>query len=243
MHIEILPLTAITPYARNPRRNQAAISLWYNSITHQPGTTNSKLALATTYLFGDMAMTTNQYTIVSSSFTLTPSQESKKLYKKEYDFAYYRTNKDKIIDRKKEYIRINREKLLEGMREYRIKNKEKLKEYRQNNSAIIAERYRQYSKDNPEKISENRRSYRARKYESNGTHTAADIKLLLFIQKNRCIVCRISIKNKYHIDHIIPLALGGSNDKNNLQLLCPHCNFTKSSKHPVDFMQENGFLL
>jgi hypothetical protein len=27
-------------------------------------------------------------------------------------------------------------------------------------------------------------------------------------------------KKKFHIDHIIPLACGGTNDENNLQLLC-----------------------
>ena len=40
-----------------------------------------------------------------------------------------------------------------------------------------------------------------------------------------------------------PLALGGSNDKANLQLLCPTCNAKKSAKHPIDFMQSRGLLL
>lgn len=47
----------------------------------------------------------------------------------------------------------------------------------------------------------------------------------------------------YHVDHIQPLALGGSNDKTNLQLLCPTCNTKKSAKHPIDFMQSRGLLL
>lgn len=32
-----------------------------------------------------------------------------------------------------------------------------------------------------------------------------------------------------HIDHIFPLALGGSNDLVNLQLLCETCNLKKSA--------------
>lgn len=44
-------------------------------------------------------------------------------------------------------------------------------------------------------------------------------------------------------DHIMPMDLGGSNDASNLQLLCQSCNSSKHAKHPVDFMQERGFLL
>ena len=62
-------------------------------------------------------------------------------------------------------------------------------------------------------------------------------------QKNRCAICNVSIKKKYHIDHIMPLALGGENLPRNLQLLCPPCNLSKRDKHPVDFMRSKGFLI
>lgn len=45
------------------------------------------------------------------------------------------------------------------------------------------------------------------------------------------------------MDHIMPLALGGTNTDDNIQLLCPTCNRSKHAKHPVDFMQQRGFLL
>lgn len=41
----------------------------------------------------------------------------------------------------------------------------------------------------------------------------------------------------------MPLAKGGEHTPFNIQLLCPRCNVRKSAKHPVDFMQENGYLL
>lgn len=62
-------------------------------------------------------------------------------------------------------------------------------------------------------------------------------------QKWKCIACKNCIKDQYHVDHTMPLAKGGEHEPRNLQLLCPTCNLTKSAKHPIDFMQEKGFLL
>ena len=41
----------------------------------------------------------------------------------------------------------------------------------------------------------------------------------------------------------MPLARGGKHEASNLQLLCPPCNMSKNAKHPIDFMQQRGFLL
>lgn len=46
-----------------------------------------------------------------------------------------------------------------------------------------------------------------------------------------------------HLDHIVPVAMGGPNIDENIQLLRQRCNNQKHSKHPVDFMQQRGFLL
>ena len=52
-----------------------------------------------------------------------------------------------------------------------------------------------------------------------------------------------SYRKRIGIDHIVPLAKGGSDGPENIQLLCAHCNRRKSAKDPIVFMQENGFLL
>ena len=65
----------------------------------------------------------------------------------------------------------------------------------------------------------------------------------MVLQKGLCPCCRKPLGNDYHMDHIIPLALGGSNGDNNIQLLRSECNLEKQAKHPVDFMQSRGFLL
>lgn len=62
-------------------------------------------------------------------------------------------------------------------------------------------------------------------------------------QRWRCAVCGAGIRRGYHLDHVMPLALGGKHERSNLQLLCPPCNLHKNAKDPIAFMQERGFLL
>lgn len=64
------------------------------------------------------------------------------------------------------------------------------------------------------------------------------------LQRWKCAACRCDLrKSGYHMDHNMPLAKGGAHAPHNIQLLCPPCNVRKSAKHPIDFMQERGWLL
>ena len=63
------------------------------------------------------------------------------------------------------------------------------------------------------------------------------------LQRGKCPICKERLGQNWHLDHIVPIALGGSNTDENVQLLCPTCNLAKNAKHPVEFMQSKGFLL
>jgi 5-methylcytosine-specific restriction endonuclease McrA len=102
-----------------------------------------------------------------------------------------------------------------------------------------------WKRENPEKAkaisAASRQSRRARKRAAEGRFTAADVLALKTRQKGKCACC--GKKRKLAVDHIVPLAKGGSNWPNNLQLLCTPCNASKSAKDPIAFMQEKGMLL
>lgn len=131
------------------------------------------------------------------------------------------------------------------------------------NKNKYAETYRKDHRSNPEKYRERVRRYyyenrtvrlqysaiagrkrKARKLGNGGSHTAADLLAILKSQNGKCGYCRKSLsKRKKHVDHIIPLSCGGSNDRTNIQYLCAPCNLTKGAKDPILFAQELGRLL
>ena len=83
----------------------------------------------------------------------------------------------------------------------------------------------------------------ARKRENGGV-LSKDLSAKLFkLQKGKCACCKQPLGENYHLDHVMPIALGGPNVDSNMQLLRQRCNNQKHAKHPVQFMQERGFLL
>lgn len=118
-----------------------------------------------------------------------------------------------------------------------------------NGGSIAARRRRQdkaviynkeYRRQNPEKVREYASTRKGRKLSCLPRGT---IPRLFKLQKKRCAVCRCKLGSNYHVDHIVPLMLGGEHVPSNLQILCPTCNVRKWAKDPVQFMQERGFLI
>jgi len=85
----------------------------------------------------------------------------------------------------------------------------------------------------------------ALKKKAPGSHTIEDVKRQYDRQKGKCYYCGKKLgtgKNAYHVDHIIPLSRGGSNDISNLVIACPQCNVSKQDKLLHEWL-EGGRLL
>ena len=126
------------------------------------------------------------------------------------------------------------------------------------NSEIIKPKCAAYRAANPEKVAatisdwhaanpDARRIYalnrRAREKEAGGNLSKCLADKLFKLQHGKCACCKMPLGKNYHMDHIMPLAKGGSNTDDNMQLLTAKCNMQKSAKDPIEFMQSRGFLL
>lgn len=130
---------------------------------------------------------------------------------------------------------------------WRAANKDRVRElgvrWRRENSIHVKRVYALWRARNPGRVLARNATRRARNKGALGVFTAADIANILKKQKRKCAYCRVSLASGYHIDHITPLSLGGSNWPKNLQLTCAPCNLSKGAKNPVDFAQRHGMLL
>lgn len=66
---------------------------------------------------------------------------------------------------------------------------------------------------------------------------------LLESQQGKCIYCKGALGDSYELDHIMPLALGGTNEDSNIQLLCRTCNISKGHSHPIEYARKLGRLV
>jgi len=115
--------------------------------------------------------------------------------------------------------------------------------YRKNNPERINAAVAAWAKANPDRRCINEHNRRAMKRASGGK-LSPDLAAKLFKQqKGKCPCCGKPLGKDYHLDHIMPLALGGANVDSNIQLLRAKCNRQKHTTHPIDFMQSRGFLL
>lgn len=116
---------------------------------------------------------------------------------------------------------------------------------RSKNLEAYRERERRYRLEHSDEHRSRVRNRRARIKGNTGTHNASDVEVILVRQKFKCAECGKSVRMKTdrHVDHIMPIALGGSNWPSNLQILCPFCNQSKGARHPADFARKMGRLI
>lgn len=164
---------------------------------------------------------------------------------------YDAENAERISERKRLYYKAKKQKIIDSQAKYRAENKEKITKrmlaYYSENKDSYRARSRERRANNPEGVAANLRAARARKQNAEGSHNGLDIRAIFEAQRGMCANCQTKLfksgKQKYHVDHIMPLARGGSNWPDNLQCLCPTCNLSKGAKHPVEWARENGRLI
>jgi 5-methylcytosine-specific restriction endonuclease McrA len=155
---------------------------------------------------------------------LTPEQlEDRRLYKRSYDKLYREWRRANGDNYQKEYQKI----------------------YKRNHASEIHEYITGYRKKNPEYALKASRRKRARKALAPSHHyTSKDI---LSIHGTACYLCGREIdlsaprssgipgwQEGLHLDHVIPLAAGGSDTVENVKPTHALCNMRKNSAIPID---------
>lgn len=169
--------------------------------------------------------------------------ETYKARKTELSKKRYAEKKDEYAKHWANYYAENKESLNKKNKVWREANRERLEQYRIENSDRIYQYRARHYKENYDYYLIRNRARRAAERSAEGTHSKKDIELLERKQKGRCAFCVKPISSGYHVDHIVPLALGGGNGPENLQLLCPTCNLKKGAKDPIEWRRQNGMLL
>lgn len=187
--------------------------------------------------------------------------------------AYYQKNKDALIEKNRKWQAENREKTAvytqnwrnnnpdyvnpispnrnNVAKVWREKNREAYRNYKkewaEKNKDKISIYLKKYAEKNKDKMIEkwriNKSRRRALKAGSNAKLSNDIRQKLMVLQQGKCACCSQKLSKDAHLDHIMPLALGGENADSNMQLLLPLCNMRKNAKHPIDYMRQKGFLL
>jgi hypothetical protein len=131
--------------------------------------------------------------------------------------AYYLANKDEIEAKKAVYRASNLDKHNARSVAWNAANPKKKK-------ASVAK----WSAANPETMRIKYQNRRAKKREVGGTLSKGLANKLFKLQKGKCPCCGLPLGDNYHLDHKMPLALGGPNVDSNIQLLRQHCNNQKA---------------
>ena len=93
---------------------------------------------------------------------------------------------------------------------------------------------------NPEAVSRLQRAgnanRKARKLAAEGFYGVKDVRALYRDQDGRCLYCGADLSAGFHVDHMTPLARGGSNWPENLCLTDPRCNLSKGDQTAEEFI-------
>jgi 5-methylcytosine-specific restriction endonuclease McrA len=158
---------------------------------------------------------------------------------KEWERKYLEENKEARAKRAKAWILAHPERMRELDRQRREKDRKAYNKRIRNRRAIVIEQTRANRRKfywaHREEIAAAQAIIRAYRKRAEGRFTAEDIQQKYYEQREICIYCRVSIKESFEIDHKTPLARGGSNWPENIQLTCRPCNRRKQARTDEEY--------
>ncbi|MGI8910832.1 MAG: HNH endonuclease [Rubrobacteraceae bacterium] len=163
---------------------------------------------------------------------------SKRLEQKRRD---YEANKERILADQRRYCERNEEVIKARQKRYREANEERIKTrdraYYLANKEEIKTRIAAYKRSNPDSVRASQDRRRGRKQATGGSYSAEEVANMYESQGGLCAYCELPLNGKYHVDHMTPLCLGGTNSWENLAVVCPFCNQSKHTKTVEEFFE------
>jgi 5-methylcytosine-specific restriction endonuclease McrA len=153
------------------------------------------------------------------------------------DRRRYAADPEKYREKTKRRYREKGEDIRRKRREYHAKT------YNDEAKAKSAKRSKEWNNKNRDRLRARLRNQKAARKNAPGKHSAEDVAAIMTLQGGKCAYCRRRIDDKYHVDHITPIARGGGNDRKNLQILCVPCNLSKGARDPIHHARAIGLLI
>jgi len=164
--------------------------------------------------------------------------QNKKEYNRQHAKKYRLNNLQKCKERRKKNYFLNKKRELELSKIWKEKNKKSNREYHRKYCIM-------WCRKNKEKRRAISLNNKAKRRNAIGKIKKKDIVFKLEIQQNLCYWCMKFCGESYHVDHIVPISKGGSNESKNLCISCPDCNLEKKDKMPQDWvfiLRERGIF-
>lgn len=156
---------------------------------------------------------------------------------------YYYRNREAILAANKVKYYANREAEIKKSTAWKKRHPHVVRAWLDSNRDKISAYNKSFSARHPKHHLKYRHNRRARKLANGGKITAGIWMKRMSEQNGLCVYCNKDISGGgYHLDHIIPLKLGGMNSDSNIQLTCARCNLSKHDKHPLDFAAKMGII-
>lgn len=148
----------------------------------------------------------------------------------EYNRAWRKKNPTYHAEYNKRWRSENEAEYRKYYREYRENNLEKVRAAYARWEAVNPNHTIEWTRRNPERAREIVRRRRARlRAVPTFDVTSRDISRMVERQRGRCAYCPSALDGGYHIDHVMPVSLGGANGIGNIVPACAACNTSKGN--------------